>query len=263
MKIAVCVKIVPKTEDVKLDPVTKNLKREGAESVINEADRNALEAALKLKDANGGEVIVISMGPPMFEQQLKLPIAMGADNAILLSDRAFGGADTHPTSLTLASAVRKIGDCDVVLCGEESSDSGTGHVPGGIAEWLDMPQVTFASDVRIVDGKAVCKRTIEGGTETVEATLPAVISVELGTNTARFPDFRRKRWADTQFKVTVWGKDDLGLKDDEIGKKGSFTSVKELREAMAPERKHSLIEGTLEEKAKKIVEIVKPFLEGK
>ena len=156
--------------------------------------------------------------------------------------------------------MRKIGNCDIILCGEESSDSGTGHVPGGIAEWLDMPQVTFASEIKIVDGKAVCKRTIEGGTETVEATLPVVISVELGSSVPRFPDFRRKRWADTQFKVTVWGKDDLGVKDDDVGKKGSYTSVKELREAQAPERKSTSIEGTMEEKAKKIVDIIRPFL---
>ena len=174
MKMVVCMKVTPKAEQVRLDPATKTLIREGVESEINPADKHALEMALSLKDKHGGEVIVLSMGPPAFEPFLKLAVAMGADDAILLSDRAFAGADTFPTSFTLAMGIKKIGNVDLILCGEGSSDASTNQVPPGIAEWLGIPQVTFVTAAELADGKLRAKRTVKGGYEVVEVPLPAL-----------------------------------------------------------------------------------------
>lgn len=254
-------KITPKTEDVTLDPVTKTLDRSKAENEINPADKNALEAALSLKDRLGGRVLVLSMGPPFFEPFLKTAIAMGADDAILLSDRAFGAADTYPTSLTLATAIQKLGRYDLILCGEESSDASTGQVPPGIAEWLGIPQITFVSELQVVEGKRIRgRRTVRGGFEVVEAQLPALATIELGVNSPRFPDFRRKRWADREFKTTIWGINDLGLPEERVGKKGSRTVVTELISAQVAARKAERIDGTPMEKAKKIAELITPLM---
>lgn len=261
MNIVVCMKVTPKTEDVSLDPVTKTLDRSKAENEINPADKNALEAGLSLKDRVGGRVVVVSMGPPFFEPFLKTAIAMGADDAILLSDRAFGAADTYPTSLTLATAIRKLGAYDLILCGEESSDASTGQVPPGIAEWLGIPQITFVSDLQVTEGNRIRgRRTVRGGFEVVETTLPALVTIELGVNSPRFPDFRRKRWADREFKVSVWGLGDLELAEERVGKKGSRTVVTELVRATVAARRAERIEGTPEEKARKIAELIAPLI---
>lgn len=257
MHVVVCVKIVPKTEDVTLDPVTKTLDRSKAQNEINPADKNTLEAALKLKDRHNAKVTVLSMGPPLFEQYLKTAIAMGADDAILLSDRAFAGADTFPTSFTLASAIRKMGDVDMVLCGEESSDASTGQVPSSIAEWLGVSQVTNVASFEISDAAHLqAKKTIKSGYEIVEAKLPCLISIELGSNSPRFPDFRRKHWAEKEFKTTIWGLTDLGLSEDQVGLKGSRTVVEALVEGKKPERKRTYLRGSPEEQAEAIVRLI-------
>ena len=154
MRTIVCMKIVPRTEEVRFDPQTKTVDRSKAENEINQPDKNALEMALQLKNKHGGDVILLAMGPPFFEAYLRLGIAMGADDAILLSDRAFAGADTYPTSYTIAAAIKKIGNYDLILCGEESSDASTGQVPPGIAEWLNIPQVTYATQLEITGNLA-------------------------------------------------------------------------------------------------------------
>lgn len=250
-------KIVPKTEDVRFDPQSKTLDRSGAENEINQPDKNALEMALELKERHGGDVVLLAMGPPFFEPYLRLGIAMGADDAILLSDRAFAGADTYPTSYAIASAIKKIGNFDLVLCGEESSDASTGQVPPGIAEWLDIPQATYVSKLKIEGNVARAKRTVKGGYEILEAPLPLLVSVELGCNSARFPDFRRKRWAEKEFKVTVWTAADLGVSPDMIGLKGSHTIVADLVELPRPVRRMQRITGSLEDEAGLIVEKIK------
>lgn len=260
MRMVVCVKVTPKAEQVRLDPITKTLIREGVESELNPADKNALEMALSLKDKHGGEVVVLSMGPPAFEPYLKLAVAMGADDAILLSDRAFAGADTYPTSFTLAMGIKKLGHVDIIFCGEGSSDAGTNQVPPGIAEWLGIPQITFVSSVEVLDGKVRARRTVKGGYEVLEAPLPVLISVELGCNTPRFPDFRRKRWAEREFKLKVWGKEELGVSEEQVGIKASYTTVKELKEAKTRERKRELIKGSPEEVAERLLEIIRQYL---
>ncbi|MEM0486328.1 MAG: electron transfer flavoprotein subunit beta/FixA family protein, partial [Thermoplasmata archaeon] len=247
--IIVCVKVVPKTEDVTFDPITKTLDRSKAENQINEADKNAIEYALRLKEKYGGNVILLSMGPMFFEPFLKIGIAMGADDAILLSDKAFAGSDTFPTSLTLATAIRKIGNYDIILLGEESSDAGLGQVPSQVAEFLDLPQALYVSNIEINGNEIIAKRSIRGGYEIVKLPMPSVISVELGTNQPRFPDFRRKRWADKEFKVKIWNTKDLELNEELVGLKGSYTFVNKFIEVEPPKRKKNFIEGTPEEQA--------------
>lgn len=254
MRTIVCMKVSPKTEEVRFDPVSKTLDRSKAENEINQPDKNTLEMALQLKQKHGGDIILLSMGPPFFEPYLRLGIAMGADDAILLSDRAFAGADTYPTSYTLATAIKRIGNFDLILCGEESSDASTGQVPPGIAEWLGIPQITYVSEMEVNGNIARAKRTIKGGYEILEAPLPLLASVELGCNSPRFPDFRRKRWAEKELKLTVWTAADLGVDPTKIGATGSHTIVQELVELPKPSRRMRRIEGSTEEAVVQIIE---------
>jgi len=252
MRTIVCVKVVPKTEEIRFDQTTKTVDRSQAENEINESDRNALEVALQLKKKQGGDVILLSEGPLSIEPCLRVGIACGADDAILLGDNAFAGADTYSTSYTLAAAIRKIGNFDLILCGEESSDAGTGLVPPGIAEWLGIPQVTSITQLDIVSSTARAKRTITGGYEVVEAPLPVVASVELGCNSPRFPLFRRKKLA--EFKLTVWTAVDLGVDPNKIGEKGSHIVVEDLVELPKPSRRMERITGSPEDEALQILQ---------
>ncbi len=260
--IIVALKVVPKPEEVTFNPETKTVDRSKARNEINPADKNALELALRLKEKYGGKVIVVSMGPPIWDKYLRLAVAMGADDAILISDRALAGSDTFPTTRTLATAIKKIGNYDIILCGEESSDGGTGQVPPGIGEWLDIPHITFISDIIEIseDGWAEVKRTIKGGHEILKVKLPFIAAVELGCNTPRFPDFRRKRWADREFQLTIWNIGDLGLNPEEVGLKGSKTIVVDLEEVRPPERKREVLTGAPDELAKKLYELLKGYL---
>lgn len=260
LDIAVCLKVVPKPEEVRLDPETKMLDRANAENILNPPDKNALEAAIRLKELHGGTITLISMGPPLFKEYLELCLGMGADRAVLLSDRAFAGADTYPTSLTLAKGIQKLGKCDLVICGEESADASTAQVPPGLAEWLDMPLVTFADEV-VVEGMTVkARRTMGSSYEVIAAEMPAVLSVVVGSNEPRFPDFERVEEAGVSGWVQVWSAADVGLKEGDIGLKGSYTIVHELVEGEPVERKREFIEGGLEEKVKALAKALKPFL---
>ena len=256
MRYVVCLKVTPKVEQIRFDEAKKAIVREGVENEINDADKNAIEAALLLKNKRGGSVTVMTMGPPSFDPFLKLAVAMGADDAVLLSDRSFAGADTFSTSRVLAAALKKLGDYDLVLCGEASSDGSTEQVPASIAEWLGIPRVTYAVDVDVRDSKLVSKRSIHGGFEIVETGLPALVSVELGCNSPRFPDFRRKRWAETEYKSTVWGIADLGFDPGLVGLPGSLTSVEGLRKMASPARKAEAVTGTPREVAAKLLQII-------
>jgi electron transfer flavoprotein beta subunit len=257
MKQVVCLKVTPKIEQLKFDEVKKTMIREGVENEINESDKNALEMSLSLKDKLGGQVVVLSMGPPTFDPYLKLAIAMGADDAILLSDRAFAGADTYSTSLVLATAIKKILNYDLIFCSEASSDGSTEQVPPSIAAWLGVPLISYVSKMSVNDGLVQAKRITRGGYEVVETTLPVLVSIELGCNTPRFPDFRRKRWAEKEFKTTVWGINDLGLGASEVGLEGSLTSVNELKHMRSPLRKKEFITGEPRQIATKLAEIIR------
>ena len=148
MKLIVCVKQVPNTTEIKIDPVTNTLVREGVESILNPFDAYAIEEAVRLKEQHGGHITVISMGPPQAEPTLREAVSLGADEIILLSDRAFAGADTLATSLTLAAAIKKVGDFDLILVGQQAIDGDTAQVGPGIAAHLNLPQTCFFSSYR-------------------------------------------------------------------------------------------------------------------
>jgi electron transfer flavoprotein beta subunit len=255
------VKVVPKPEEVELDEETMTLDRDDADSQIDPASKNAVEMALQLADEaeEAGEearVVALSMGPPFFEENLQDVVAMGADDAVLLSDRAFAGADTYPTSRVLAAGVESIGDVDLVLCGEESSDSSTGQVPPGLAAWLDAAQVTYVNEAALEDDHLRATRTITAGEETVRVPLPTVASVEYGVNEPRFPDFKRKRWADNEWELTVRDAEDLDVPDGALGLEGSFTEVAELQSIEGPDRSQEWIEGEPDEQAAELASVL-------
>ncbi|HTT45003.1 MAG TPA: electron transfer flavoprotein subunit beta/FixA family protein [Thermoplasmata archaeon] len=241
MRCIVCLKVVPRPEEVRVNLEAKTLERSGVRSVMNPADLNALEAALALRDLHGGRVTVLSMGPPNFEPYLRVAIAVGADDAVLLSDRAFGGADTLATSFTLAAGVKALGGSDLVICGDESSDGGTSQVPQGIAEWLECSQVTYVDRLEVPRlGILRARRSLEDGTETLEVPLPAVVSVLGGANEVRFIDY--DRWAEAQqASVRVIDAAALGADPSALGLKGSPTVVAGLREVRKPGRRHEVL----------------------
>ncbi len=236
LRIVVCIKQVPKAQELQVDPVTKTLKRVGVPSEINPPDQNALEIAVRLKEKHRGEIIVISMGPTAFDESLERAIAMGADRAFLITDRNLGGSDTVPTALTLSRAVEKIGDVDLVLCGEETTDASTGHVGPGIAGHMDIPQITYCSDVEIVGRNVRGTRMIEDGAETWEAPMPCVVTVDFGCNKPRQPTLTGKIRVKRGGLVAHWSAADLGLDASQIGLRGSPTIVAKVDTVQLPSR---------------------------
>ncbi len=190
MDIIVCIKQVPDTTEVKINPETNTLVREGVPSIVNPFDENAVEAALQLKEKHGGTVTVITMGPPQASEALKTCVAMGADNVYLVSDRAFAGSDTWATSYTLSQAIKKLGKFDLILCGKQAIDGDTAQVGPGIAEWLGLPQVTFVSKIEVNGTVAKIERLLEEANEVVECPLPAVVTVVKQINEPRLPSLK-------------------------------------------------------------------------
>ena len=228
MDIVVCIKQVPDTTEVKIDPKTNTLVRQGVPSIVNPFDKNAIEAGLRLKEKYGGKVTVVSMGPPQANDALKECLAIGADEAVLVSDRAFGGADTLATSYTLASTIRTLGHFDVILCGKQAIDGDTAQVGPGVAKRLGMNLLTYVS--RIVeldlDGQRLkVERRAEGGVQLLDTTLPSLVTMLEGTNEMRFASLDDMLRAG-RFQVRKWNKDDAGIEDvSKIGLKGSPTIV--------------------------------------
>jgi electron transfer flavoprotein beta subunit len=254
----VCVKIVPKSEEIRVDPATHLLDRSSARSEINPPDMNALEMTLSLKDRYGARVSLLSMGPPFFESNLRVALAMGADHIYLLSDKAFAGADTLATTYTLAQGIRKIGGVDMILCGEESSDGATGQVPPGLAEWLDMSQLTLLTDVNVeLERRTVRgRREIKGGYELLEVPMPCVISVKTASNEPRFMDYSLKSWALEKDRITVWNAKDLEVDPGYIGLTGSPTIVTGLDEAPYRERRREFLRGSTDEVVRELVNLL-------
>ncbi len=238
MLVVTCVKQVPDTTQVKVDPNTGTLIREGVPFIINPFDTHALEESLRLKDKYGFRVAVISMGPPNTEVTLKKALALGADEAILLSDRAFGGADTLATSLVLAEAIKRLGQKEelaVVICGRQTIDGDTAQVGPGIATRLGYPQLTLVDRIENVDlqaKKVRVSRRLEGRHEIVESPLPAMIAVLREINRPRYPTVPMRLMAE-ESPVTLWNNKVMGLRDDSIGLKGSATQV---RRIFSPQR---------------------------
>lgn len=240
--VVVCVKQVPDADDVSIDPETGTLNRSDAAAVLNSPDYNAVEAALSLADEMDAEVTAITMGPPFATPVLEAAVALGADDGVLVTDRAFGGSDTWPTSLALARTAEEL-DADVVVCGEESTDSSTGQVPPGIAAHNDWAQLTYVSDLRWDDDaeEVVATRDVEGGHETVAAPLPVVIAVEFGANEPRVAGLHRKIHAETAFEPRELDAEDLGIAD-EVGLANSPTKVGGMDTADPVEREQEVVD---------------------
>jgi electron transfer flavoprotein beta subunit len=228
VKITVCIKQVPDTTDVKINPETNTLIREGVASIINPFDEFAVEEGLLLREKYGGEVHVISMGPPQAIDVLKNALAVGADKVYLVSDRAFAGADTLATAYTLAKTIEMIGGVDLIICGKQAIDGDTAQVGPGIATRLGMPQLTYVSKIREVDlsnKKIVVERMLEIGKEVVESSLPALITVVKDINEPRLPSLLGIKKAAKAQIPTLTAKD-IKADENRIGLKGSPTWVK-------------------------------------
>ncbi|HOD52954.1 MAG TPA: electron transfer flavoprotein subunit beta/FixA family protein [Candidatus Cloacimonadota bacterium] len=225
MNIIVCIKQVPDTTEIKIDPATNTLIREGVESIINPFDLYAIEEAVRLKEQFGGTVTAVTMGPPQAEVALRDAVALGVDKIILLSDRKFAGADTWATSLTLAGAVKKIADYDLVLFGQQAIDGDTAQVGPGVAAHLDLPQVCFVRKIEKIEADTVVlQRLMEDGYDRLQIKMPAVVTVVKEINTPRLPSLRGKKNA-RSVELTVWNAQDLALDEKEIGLNGSPTQV--------------------------------------
>lgn len=227
MEIIVLVKQVPDTTEVKLDPKTGSLIREGVESIINPDDRHALEAAANLKEALGGKVTAISMGPPQAVDAISEALGMGVDQGVLLTDKAFAGADTWATSFTLGKAIEKIGEYDLILCGRQAIDGDTAQIGPQVAEYLKIPQVSYVCEIEeIEEGALVVKRRLEDGFERLQCKLPALLTVIGELNRPRYPLVGRVIDAcKEKAPIRVWNAADIGVQTSEVGLEGSLTHV--------------------------------------
>ena len=253
MKIVVCIKQVPATSEAKIDPETKRIVREGLKAVMNPFDTYAVEEAIQLRDKFGGEVIVLSMGPEKAKVSLREAISVGADSAILLSDRAFGGSDTWATRYALDKAIEKIGDVDLVICGKQAIDGDTAQVGPGIAGHLDWAQATCVMSVQSASSDGlIVKRMHEDGYDICELSFPAVITVVKDINMPRVPTLKG-RLASDKMEIPVWKPVDIGAELEKIGLDGSPTRV--VKTAPPPPRNTvtKKIEGSPEECAKQLV----------
>lgn len=211
MNVIVCIKQVPVSGTVSIDPRTGTLKRENVPGVINPEDLCALEEALLLKQKHGSRVTALSMGPPQAEGALREALAMGADRAVLLCDRAFAGSDTLVTSYVLAQAIRKLGGFALILCGKQSADGNTAQVGPELAERLGLPQVTSVQRLEVHQERLEAERAVESGLQWVEARLPALITVTRRINTPRQPSVEAILVACREKEVITWKTDDLGI----------------------------------------------------
>ena len=225
LNIVVCIKQVPETTEVNFDEETGRLIREGVAAVINPFDEYAIEEGVRIKEKHGGKVKVLTMGPPWAADALKDAIAVGADEAYLATDRAFAGADTWATSLTLAKAIEKMGGHDIIICGLKTTDGDTGQTGPELAEHMGIPHVCYVSEIgEIGDGKVVLKRNLDNGIETLESPLPLVITVSKDINQPRLATLRGKLKA-KKAPITEITNAELGIPVEEIGLDGSYTRV--------------------------------------
>jgi len=263
LKIFVCIKQVPGVSEVKVDPNTNTLVREGVLSILNPNDRNALELALILKEEQEIEVIALSMGPLQAEEVLREALAMGVDKGILLSDRAFAGADTLATSHTLALAIKKVlkefnsEEKYLIICGAQAVDGDTGQVPPELAEELGIPQITYVQNVVLSEDRIVVERKFRA-TEIVviETKLPALISVLIDINKPRYPSMSGIMRAYEKANVIHLDSNALNADKSKIGLNGSMTEV---RKIFIPKRKVNpiMLEGSTEEVVQKLCQHLK------
>jgi len=252
MNIIVCIKQVPDTSEISIDPETNTLVREGVPSIINPYDENAIEAGLQLKEEHGGTVTALSMGPPQAEEALRQALAMGCDDAVLISDRALAGSDTLATSYVLAEAIQKIGGYDLVICGKQAFDGDTAQVGPGIAEQLGIPQATYAMEVKIDGKKMQVKRLLAGSFETIEMKLPALITADKHMNVPRHAGLRGVMAARKK-EIPTWTLEDIQADPEKCGLSGSPTTVVEI---FPPQRSHKTerLEGEPQQVARELLD---------
>jgi electron transfer flavoprotein beta subunit len=225
MNIVVPIKQVPETSGVRMDEETGTMIREGVEAIVNPLDLYAIEAALTLRESRGGKVTAISMGPPKALTALREAVAMGCDEAVLLSDRAFAGSDTWATAYVLAAAIGKLGAFDLILCGERATDGDTGQVGPGIAAFLDLPVASYVGRIASADdGCCRVHRLVETGHEVLEMDLPGVVTVVKEIGAVRLPTLRGKQRA-RKLDIPVWSASELNVDHDHLGLTGSPTRV--------------------------------------
>lgn len=261
MNTIVCIKQVPETTDIKIDPQTNTLIREGASSIINPFDMYALEEAIRIKEKLGGQVSVISMGPPQAEAALREAIALGCDQGVLISDRAFAGSDTWATSYTLAKAIRKMGKFDLVICGKQAMDGDTAQVGPGIAVQLNIPQITYVKKIESIDQNlARVERMTEFGYEVIETPLPCLFTVVKEINEPRLPSLKGKMRAKSA-QVNIWNSKDIQADPERIGLKGSPTQVIKIFTPQ-PRKGGQILQGSTEEVVDKLANILKDIAAG-
>jgi len=256
MHIVVCIKQVPDTHDVKIDPKTNTLMREGVAAIVNPFDVYAIEEALRIRDRVGGKVTALSMGPPQAETALREAIAMGVNEAVLLSDRAFAGSDTWATSYTLACGLRKLGDVDLILFGKQAADGDTAQVGPGVATHLDLPQITYVRKIEAIDESSItAERLLETGYEVIESPLPCVLTVVKEINEPRLPSLKGKMAA-RKAEIPTWSAADIGAEPEKTGLEGSPTKVVKI---FTPPRRQGgeVLMGEPHEIVEKLVGLVK------
>jgi electron transfer flavoprotein alpha/beta subunit len=251
MRIIVCIKQVPDTAEVRINPETNTLIRDGVPSIINPYDTHAIEAGLQIREKAGGTVTVVTMGPPQAETALREAISMGADEAVLLTDRAFAGSDTWATAYTLAKAIEHIG-ADVIICGKQAIDGDTAQVGPEIAEFLDIPHVAYIRKIDDVgDNRIVVQRLMDDGYDVIESSLPVLLTVVRELNVPRMPSLKGKMAA-KKAVIKKLSAADIRAEEESLGLKGSPTQV---RNIFAPEVRKDLkmLEGTAEEQVDALV----------
>jgi electron transfer flavoprotein beta subunit len=256
MNIVVCLKQVPGTTQVKIDPQTNTLVRQGIKSILNPFDAYALEEGVRVRERYGGKVTVVSMGPPQADEMLREAISVGADQAILVSDREFAGSDTLATSYTLAQAIRRIKDYDLIICGRQTLDGDTGQVGPELAQVLGLPFIAYVSKVEEVAGVTLrVQRLVDEGHEVIETGLPAVITVTKEINGPRLPSLRGMSKAKTA-QIGVWTAADIEANKESIGRAGSATVVVK---TFVPERVRTgqVLKGTVEEQVQSLINNLK------
>ncbi len=256
MNIIVCIKQVPETAEVRINPETNTLMREGVKSIINPFDMYAIEEAVRLKERFGGKVSIITMGPPQADSALREAISIGADEGYLVCDRAFAGSDTWATSYTLAGAIKKLGPFDLIICGKQASDGDTAQVGPGISTHLNIPQVTYVKKVEEATDKSMrLERMLEEGYEIIQTPLPALLTVVKEINEPRIPSLKGLMRAKNA-KITVLTQKELDLDPQQIGLCGSPTQVVKIF-TPAPREGGQMLSGEIPEIAQKLVDLIK------
>lgn len=260
LKILVCVKQVPDVEQLKMDPETGTLIRAGVPTILNPLDANALAAAISVKEQYGGEITLITMGPPMAEEVLRECIAVGADKAILVTDRAFGNADTLATSYSIVSAANCVDKYDLIFCGKETVDGATGQMGSQLAERFDAAQITSASLIKDVNEETrlvTVERELETGIETLMVSMPCLFTMEKTHYPARIPNLKGKMKAKKAEIMTFTANDIPDLDRGRIGDPGSPTKVPRMFPPVMPEPGIILDEGSVEATVAKLMSIIK------